>query len=704
MPDREKEPVASETTELSDFVEITRVSGEKEKVTREQLRWLKRIERGSGEVQWGTREEIRSLNRKRREEKTYKKHQRKRLVLTMVGSVLLFAGIVLSKEGLDRVKQEATGPDLAMVVHEKPSELGSDNQPEVNSNGSADGAGRTSTSASPSSSGPTTTRVDPPQQSSLSQEQSTQPLVLPALDVKPPRIELTSAPSGTIAHKDARFQFHATNEEAMFAFFLEGSEETYSEYVDTNAKTYTDLPDGSYTFYLKARDRVGNVVREPLNQSFTIDTTPPTAHISEGPNGIAADRNVIFRFEANETAQFSSQLEGYDTQFTPYDSTAIRTFYDLPDGTYTLRVRARDALGNTQTQATEQQFMVDTQTPNARIVQAPESIISQRAVRFEFDANKEADFSFYLVGEQPDFGPFAGKRTAQYSNLKDGEYTFMVKARDVAGNEDPAPAVHTFRVDTQAPTIMITRGPRGPIPYDNVTFFYQASEPAVFSYFLEGYEMEFSEFTSEPSRTYHNLPDGTYTFHIRAKDSAGNLTQQEANQRFAIRTTDELYQQDFEDPKLKLVVRDEDEHNGKVAWGYTSQRLHEGKYSLWCAATGNTSRQYAKNMNSWFEIPVDLSYYAQGNLTFWYYLDTTQDVTDQFMLSVRDSGAEREKPFAVFWKPLLELNQQPKWTKQVISLDAHAGKAIVLRFYFISDDKFEDEGVYIDSIKITGKY
>jgi hypothetical protein len=48
---------------------------------------------------------------------------------------------------------------------------------------------------------------------------------------------------------------------------------------------------------------------------------------------------------------------------------------------------------------------------------------------------------------EPNFSAFGSATTKSYSNLANGNYTFHVKARDQAGNEDPTPAPRAFTVN-----------------------------------------------------------------------------------------------------------------------------------------------------------------------------------------------------------------------------------------------------------------
>jgi hypothetical protein len=52
-------------------------------------------------------------------------------------------------------------------------------------------------------------------------------------------------------------------------------------------KSYTNLPNGNYTFYVKAKDQTGNEDPEPANRSFTVNiTVPASPDISVTPTSL----------------------------------------------------------------------------------------------------------------------------------------------------------------------------------------------------------------------------------------------------------------------------------------------------------------------------------------------------------------------------------------------------------------------------------
>ena len=137
----------------------------------------------------------------------------------------------------------------------------------------------------------------------------------------------------------------------------------------------------------------------------------------------------------------------------------------------------------------------------------------------------------------------------------------------------------------------------------------------------------------------------------------------------------------------------------------TKKRAKLGEHSLWCAKAGNDGQTYRKDINSWYQILVDLSRFNKAELVFWYYLDTTNDITDLLYLKAipqtRAKDIESVKPI---WYASVRKGKQLKWIKQSIILDSVCGQTTMIIFCFKSDDKLEDEGAYIDDISIIGKY
>jgi hypothetical protein len=118
------------------------------------------------------------------------------------------------------------------------------------------------------------------------------------------------------------------------------------------------------------------------------------------------------------------------------------------DGTHTLTAEAEDAAGNPG--SATRVLIVDNTPPETAITGGPSGEVATTSVTFTFEgsdnltAAPSLQFAWRLDGGA--WSAFGGATTAQLGGLSEAEHTFEVKARDLAGNEDPSPAARTFTV------------------------------------------------------------------------------------------------------------------------------------------------------------------------------------------------------------------------------------------------------------------
>lgn len=90
------------------------------------------------------------------------------------------------------------------------------------------------------------------------------------------------------------------------------------------------------------------------------------------------------------------------------------------------------------------------------------------------------------------------------------------------------------------PETAINIAPNETISYTKVVFEWAGSDDRTlntnltYSYFLEGYDTNYSQFTTDTTKTYTDLPDGTYTFYVKSRDEAGNIDPTPATIKFAV--------------------------------------------------------------------------------------------------------------------------------------------------------------------------
>jgi len=96
--------------------------------------------------------------------------------------------------------------------------------------------------------------------------------------------------------------------------------------------------------------------------------------------------------------------------------------------------------------------------------------------------------------------------------------------------------------DATPPETIIISTPNETIDYNEVTFEWTGSDDTTpttdltYSCYLEGYDTTYSPFTSNTTKTYTDLSDGSYVFYVKSQDEAGNIDPTPATSEFTIAT------------------------------------------------------------------------------------------------------------------------------------------------------------------------
>jgi hypothetical protein len=133
------------------------------------------------------------------------------------------------------------------------------------------------------------------------------------------------------------------------------------------------------------------------------------------------------------------------------------------DGVQTLTASATDQ-GQNVGSATRT-VIVDNTPPDTAITSGPDGPIVGTSATFAFGGTDNltpaAGLAFAWRLDGGPFAQFSAGTSVSLTGLAPGAHAFEVKARDLAGNEDPTPARRAFTVQTAAPTIAITEPAAG---------------------------------------------------------------------------------------------------------------------------------------------------------------------------------------------------------------------------------------------------
>jgi MYXO-CTERM domain-containing protein len=340
------------------------------------------------------------------------------------------------------------------------------------------------------------------------------------VDTTPPNTFITSSPPSS---SSATITF--TSNEAPVSFECKLDEATFSSC--SSPATLSNLPDGSHTFQVRARDSAGNIDPTPASITWTVDTTAPDTTLTGGPADPANTPNATFTFTSNDsTASYECKLDA--GTFTACTSPASYT--NLTETRHTFSVRAKDPVGNIDPTPASASWVVDVTAPDTTLQDRPPALSNSPSATFTFTSEAGASFECKL-----DAGAFAPcPSPTMYAALADGSHTFQVRARDTAGNFDPSPDTYTWTVDTTAPATTIHSQPPSSTNSTSATFTFSSDDPtATFECRLNAESL--TPCTSP--KTYEGMEEGSHTFEVRARDTAGNVDDSPADYTWVIDRT-----------------------------------------------------------------------------------------------------------------------------------------------------------------------
>jgi len=311
------------------------------------------------------------------------------------------------------------------------------------------------------------------------------------------------------------------------------------------------IPDGLYTLSLYARDRAG--WEGEKRAGITIDNTAPEVEVTWPQDG-----GYVREPSSIEGTVFDRNLQGYAVEISEgpcagaFKWAALRTSADTvedgvlaawevlpPDGTYCLRVRATDRVGNTA--GTNLTLRLDTRPPGPPLLSG--EIENRSDARLTWSGNTEADLAGYNVYRgsrkvNPD--PITNTDYLDQS-LGEGNYAYTVKAVDYAGWESEPSNEITLRIDATPPEAGI-RSPRQDARVsDVVNIKGTAYSPDDFKEYRVSIgrgpaPAAWNLIRTSPVPTIYGtlacwdtlgLDEGRYSVRLEAEDLAGNISTQQ---------------------------------------------------------------------------------------------------------------------------------------------------------------------------------
>jgi ribosomal protein L40E len=376
-------------------------------------------------------------------------------------------------------------------------------------------------------------------------------------DFSPPVLSFISIPDNYINYTSVTFSWSASDAESglhstPYSFRLD--ENPWSVWSTSTSCTFSGLTEGNHTFYVKARDAVGN--ESIKTYTFKVDMTPPTNGYPSSPANdawINASPVVLTwsaGFDSGSGISFYEwQIDDSPTfETVKYSGTSNTTSASvtLPEGRWYWRIRARDAAGNYSAWSSAYSFKVDRTPPtNGSPTSPPDgSWINTSPIVLTWSPGSDSlsGVSGYewQVDDDPSFSSpnYSGTSTSTSASISppEGKWYWRVKTKDIAGNCSAWSKTFSFSLDRTAPSINKIKGPDygEEIHTSYAIFEWSATDSfsGVSSYFYRTStdggktwsswtETVFTSWTWQQLRS----SSSTYMFQVCAQDRAGNRSE-----------------------------------------------------------------------------------------------------------------------------------------------------------------------------------
>jgi large repetitive protein len=359
----------------------------------------------------------------------------------------------------------------------------------------------------------------------------------PSIDIRPPARTSDGSPEWSFTG-ESRASFRCV------LVMPEGPNRTDDDCSSPKSIDLSSSPDGDYEFRLFQKDAAGNESSSSTD-TFTLDRTGPNApNITAFPASQSNDDTPRWEFSGENGGSFECALEGPDGEVSgsaPCNGTQDHDLTDMPDGTYTFKVRQSDDLGNSGQYASSS-YTLDREDPAApSIGSAPSGTTSDQTPEFAFSGEPGARFECVLVrfprSEVGDAN--CGSPKSYDLSGADGDYKFKVRQIDRSGNGGEF-VIFEFTLDASAPAApQMTQVPASPSQDETPEWQFQGEEREDGVQGERGEEgedgagfrcelhMPNGKVDRAPCSHRHSYdlsaePDGEYTFAVVQIDKAGN--------------------------------------------------------------------------------------------------------------------------------------------------------------------------------------
>ena len=267
------------------------------------------------------------------------------------------------------------------------------------------------------------------------------------VDTTPPTAVLTGVPDDPTNETNADI---SVGGDQVVSYYWKLNSGNYTGPVSVDETIgLTALDDGRYDISVKGIDAAGNIQIGSTQVSWSVESDPPTAALSNVPPAATQSRSAAITVGGDNVVTYTYRLNGGELSAVRDVSVAIEES-DLPDDSYHLEVFGTDGAGNTQEEPTTATWVVDNAPPTASLSNLPDPLDSTLGVGGVQVAGDGVVRYRYQLNSWGYSDPIAVD-TQIRDRLSDGDWTLDVLGIDAAGNEQVTPTSHSWTIDATKP-------------------------------------------------------------------------------------------------------------------------------------------------------------------------------------------------------------------------------------------------------------
>lgn len=302
---------------------------------------------------------------------------------------------------------------------------------------------------------------------------------------------------------------------------------------------------------IRVTDQAGNISSVLNVTTFTVDLTSPALSEVTPVTSPTKNQTPSYTFNTTEagTISYSGGCSSATTSATANHNTV--TFTTLAQGTYSnCKIRVTDAAGNQSSQLSVSSFTIDITPPSLSEVTPVPAFTNNTAPSYTFHSSEAGTITYGGACSSSITNASAGDNTVTFNTLSEGAYSnCTIRVTDAAGNASLQFSVSAFTIDLTAPTLSngAPNNQTFPVTTTSATLSLTTSETATCRYSTQAnvsYGSLPNTFTTTNATSHSTLVTGldigtTYTYYIRCRDSAGNVTTSDYALTFSVAPSEE---------------------------------------------------------------------------------------------------------------------------------------------------------------------